>query len=555
MFEMDRNLTVYLYTADIPELCTLDFIGNARAASIIRARERYVLTPEYLHVLTGISPTTWRELEADGTVSFRMDQHCFQSILFWRDKEIETLTAKAESLEGDLAMEKDLHQITQKRYQDVVGSAGPGSGDHVQLKPGLIPTSLIPGANLEPPPPPRPGRSPASNPFTWHNWKDQIDNIETTHKYPYHPKSPVSPVSCSRLGHRGSRKKRTKSSKSSHRKGALFMSSDSSSSTTSSSSDTNSSSSSDFSRSSKTRKCRTGYSSYKHKGRKNKKRSRSPPVPKMRTFNGEGGEDWETFIHQFERVAHDREWGEEKKLAKFLDCLSGVAAKYAFRIKANKWKKIKSEMKRRFSVKEDPASARRQLVYMRQNEGESLEEFSQRVYFMALDGYKGEKTETVDKIGVEHFLRGIRDKHAAERAFEHAPSTIAKALKYVKKAIATHKAIYGSSRQPNYTAKFAFTEPEDELGVRLASTPFHQGSFGSGNPSRGKQPTQAKVFTQSVGTSTTPPSSPRRSNFRSNSPRFGSCFNCGDRNHYIKECPEPKRDRRSPSPSTVPLNK
>ena len=189
---------------------------------------------------------------------------------------------------------------------------------------------------------------------------------------------------------------------------------------------------------------------------------------------------------------------------------------------------------------------------MRQNEGETLEEFGQRVYFTALDGYHGERDSTVDKIGVEHFLRGIRDKYAAERAFDKAPKTIPKAMKYVKKAIATHRAIYGGAKTSNSLVRCSsYEDPITEShDVRLA---FSQSSNGQFRP---KAP-PAKPFMQSVGTSMTPPSSPgyprrsfsneRRSYSRSpaRSSGSGECYGCGEKGHFARE--GPKRPS-SPSP-------
>jgi hypothetical protein len=51
---------------------------------------------------------------------------------------------------------------------------------------------------------------------------------------------------------------------------------------------------------------------------------------------------------------------------------------------------------------------------MRQQESEPLEEFSQRIYFMALDGFDKGNPEVVDQIATEAFRRGCRDKEAAE---------------------------------------------------------------------------------------------------------------------------------------------
>jgi hypothetical protein len=85
---------------------------------------------------------------------------------------------------------------------------------------------------------------------------------------------------------------------------------------------------------------------------------------------------------------------------------------------------LRADLRRRFSTKEAPVSARRQLQFLRQQESEQLEEFSQRIYFMAPDGFDKGNPEVVDQISTEAFLRGCRDKEAARSVLEKDPSSI-----------------------------------------------------------------------------------------------------------------------------------
>ena len=107
-------------------------------------------------------------------------------------------------------------------------------------------------------------------------------------------------------------------------------------------------------------------------------------------------------------------------------------------------------------------SARRQLHYTRQQEGETIEEFAQRVYFITMDGYDKCDTKVVETIAIETFLRGCREKEAASKAMERNPSTLNHAVKLVKTSIANHRALFGS-RNSNYAyfqrqVNFADTE-------------------------------------------------------------------------------------------------
>jgi hypothetical protein len=505
----------------------------------------------------------------DEVISLELNPPVFEKILVAKNNEIKDLKTNMETLEGDLAFERDLHSVTQKRYQEAVMNAG--MAGNTKEGPGLIPVSKIPGAGIP---------SGGSNPFDFSTLSEHLgkgDGVDGPK--PRRPKSSRSSKSYSRRSHRShkksSRHHRSSSSSSSSLEDSSSDSSSEVSSTSSSSSSTpqkksskasshrkgrkkrRSSTSSTDSTPSRKRKSkkkskrrssssssaesyRKSYSKKKSHRHKKFGRSRSPPVPKMRTFMGDGKDDWETFIHQFERVADDRGWDDKKKLSKFLDCVSGVAARYAFKIKSTKWRKIKYEMKRRFSTKEDPASARGELVTMNQNVGESLEEFSQRIYFVALDAFKGEKTKTVDKIGVEHFLRGVLDKPAAERAFEKGPTTMARALKYVKKAIATRKAIYGHGRPRYPSAKYAREDhDEEQADVRSASL------GASRNRSPFRQPFSKKPFTTSVATSTSMSPPLTRYRFNSSSPgKRGVCHNCGDPGHYIRDCTKPRKSEQ-----------
>ena len=70
---------------------------------------------------------------------------------------------------------------------------------------------------------------------------------------------------------------------------------------------------------------------------------------------------------------------------------------------------------------------------------ETLEEFAQKVQFMAMDAHPGAKEETIQQISIKVFLRGIPDKDAAQSSSDKCLKTIQKALKYVKNAINTQR--------------------------------------------------------------------------------------------------------------------
>ena len=87
---------------------------------------------------------------------------------------------------------------------------------------------------------------------------------------------------------------------------------------------------------------------------------------------------------------------------------------------------------------------------------------------MAMDAHPGAKEETIQQISVEVFLRGLPDKEAAHSSSDKCPKTIQKALKYVKNAINTQKAIFNKPSIPHHQVSFAELD-EPDLSVRSIS--------------------------------------------------------------------------------------
>jgi hypothetical protein len=130
----------------------------------------------------------------------------------------------------------------------------------------------------------------------------------------------------------------------------------------------------------------------------------------MPVFTGKSDLSWESFIYQFERTASRRNWDDKNKACRLLDCLSDVALEYTHRVNPREgYETLRKLMKRRFSIKEEASSARRQLQFVRR----SIEEFAERVQFLTMDGFHHNTSDIIDQIGTEGFLRGCREKQAA----------------------------------------------------------------------------------------------------------------------------------------------
>ena len=126
-------------------------------------------------------------------------------------------------------------------------------------------------------------------------------------------------------------------------------------------------------------------------------------------------------------------------------------------------------MSERFNIKTDPSVIHKEMFLVKMGSEETSEKFAQKVQFMAMDAHPGAKEETIQKISIEVFLRGIPNKDATQSSSDKCTKTIQKVLKYVKNAINTQKAIFkAKSSIPHHQVTFADTDKSD-VPVRAVS--------------------------------------------------------------------------------------
>ena len=219
-------------------------------------------------------------------------------------------------------------------------------------------------------------------------------------------------------------------------------------------------------------------------GRSRRNRRKSPHLPKLAAYTGD--KNWHSFIYQFERMARKYEWSTRKKGERLIDCLGRKAIDYVRELRiGTDFRLLKEKLSRRFGAKDAPITVRRGLQFIKQEENETLEEYSQRVHFLVMDGYPGAREKTIEHISVEHFLRGCLDKRAAAVTMDKNPKEIHKAVKCVKDTINNRKAIYGrsSSGQSASTRRVSFANPglysgdesdTDNYNVRTVSAKEYQ---------------------------------------------------------------------------------
>ena len=92
------------------------------------------------------------------------------------------------------------------------------------------------------------------------------------------------------------------------------------------------------------------------------------------------------------------------------------------------YQSLRDLLAQRYGVMELPSTARQQLSAMRQEEGEALENFADRIILKAGKGFRGVPEETLQSLATEAFLRGCKHRNAANAASERKPETLQQAV-------------------------------------------------------------------------------------------------------------------------------
>ena len=160
----------------------------------------------------------------------------------------------------------------------------------------------------------------------------------------------------------------------------------------------------------------------------------------MSTFDGKN--DWRPFFTQFSHIASRYQWTDQQKLDKLIECLRDKALKYFSSRPTNdqqNYTVIIEKFRERFGKKDLPHIIRRQLQDIHQNSEETLDEFSERVLEMTIDGYPNAPDDCIQTVSIDAFLKGCNNKQAALMALEKNPLTLDQATQYMKSAVTNQR--------------------------------------------------------------------------------------------------------------------
>ena len=160
----------------------------------------------------------------------------------------------------------------------------------------------------------------------------------------------------------------------------------------------------------------------------NNPRERSPPSPKMPTFNGNSTDDWVAYHElQTERIAKTYQWDVETKLEKLIESLRGKAASYFDRLPeldSENYEILPTDLLDRYDRRDPPGTLRLQLQSIKQTVDEDLETFAERVQQLAFDACPQATVQTVNNAAIDAFLCGCKEKAASLAAMNRTPNIL-----------------------------------------------------------------------------------------------------------------------------------
>ncbi|XP_070183906.1 uncharacterized protein [Littorina saxatilis] len=233
--------------------------------------------------------------------------------------------------------------------------------------------------------------------------------------------------------------------------------------------------------------------------------------------------DLNDYLEHFDGVSTWNEWTEEEKGIQLSLSLRGAAQQvlgYLQQEEKRDFVALTSALAKRFSPKERVMSYRCEFRNRRRRKQETVEEYGFALCRLATRAYRDMETGARELILIEQFIGGLSEEALRERVQFGHPSTLDEAVSLAGEYVA-----FKNNGFPEKTLK----KPEDAgSAIRYV---------GGGD---GKKEENANEEDMSRKVDMLEKKIEELSRGRARKPETGSCFVCGDPQHFARQCPRKK---------------
>jgi hypothetical protein len=150
----------------------------------------------------------------------------------------------------------------------------------------------------------------------------------------------------------------------------------------------------------------------------------------VRSFSGEGAKRYRDWLKDILRVGRALEAGEDRMRALALQTLTGPAADYLTRYLNDHpgatWDAIRAALALRFSDAADTQHALNRLRHSKQQKGETIQNFAERILTYADEAFPGENINNplIQTQLRDAFIDGVTDENVARHLIKNLPPTL-----------------------------------------------------------------------------------------------------------------------------------
>ena len=174
-------------------------------------------------------------------------------------------------------------------------------------------------------------------------------------------------------------------------------------------------------------------------------RPRQVNLPKALKYDGTT--NWEAFFVKFSKYADRSQWTTQDRKDQLCWCLDGKASEFYTTLISRDdnmdYFDLVRKLEKRFNFQDLPETLQVQFMGARQNPGEKLEDWADRLLSLATKAFRHLPEDHASTQAILRFCQGCSDKEAGQHAATQRPTSMEDAIDKIKWYQHTVKAIYG----------------------------------------------------------------------------------------------------------------